>query len=533
MLDPPDTSAQAEYAVRLAMSRLWVNRRVETFTFVDANTVRRHMSVDLTLRPGRALGPASTVLVPLMLLVKHDLRNLDVRGPDGHPLPVLNTAQNGEVAVHGLATVLRGLVAGLPDGQPDKSVDENALSQIVHDESHAGGIAGTHLADGGALNRQLRHVQDLDVRAPIETLIRDLESSFMLLVPLPYTPDARVVCKLSYDATIQPLPANTAARVYTRANRIVSSFGLTGRVEYFDNLAVGLARSYHAEAVPPSDAFVAEAALTVRRDGASEDEDAKLDDHAFRPHLRATVKARGDTGKLSLIIHARRQELVVPLAFASALIALVLAFFPSHVYQLHTETFAAVLLVPFALTAYYIRSQENSYLTAMLVGARAVAALPLLAAIYALTLTALGRVPPTGGARLSSRFLTEIRIPFLVAGTAAIMLVAACASPTIGDWTRGARRKLQNRPWKSRKERLARGIGVILTLAAAAAVVYCLVCAASIWWKESVPSVPQATITSHDHASKSSVPPLRAGPHRRELRRKDHRRRARPGRPAA
>lgn len=528
--DQPDHVASAEYAVRLAMSRQWVSRRVETFTFIDANTVRRRMSVDLTLRPSARLGPDNTVLVPLMLLVKRDLRNLDVRGPSDEPLPVLNTSQNGEVAVTGLAAVLRGLVGHLCEGHSDKVVEESALGEVVFDETGAGGIADRHLADGGALNKQLRHIEDRDLRAPVEDLVRDLEGSSMLLVPLSYTPGARVICKVSYDAAIQPLSAPTLARLYTRANRIVSGFGVAGRVEYFDNLAVGLGQSYHAEAIPPRDAYVAEAALTVRRAGAPEDDEPILDNHAFRPHLRAQVKARGDTGKLSLIIHARRQELIVPLAFSSALIALVLAFFPSHVYRLNPETFAAVLLVPFALSAYYIRSQENSYVTGMLLGARCVAALPLLAAIYALTLTALGVVPPRKDATLSSRFLVEIRIPFLVAATATILLAIAVAAPTLGDWTRSRRRALQGRPWKSLPERAAGAFGAILILSAVAVGVYGMALGASIWWKESVPSGSKPRIAHDDHSAPSAVPQLRARSHSGELRREAHRRRTDTGR---
>lgn len=145
--DQPDEVARAEYAVRLAMSRQWVNRRVETFTFIDAHTVRRRMSVDLTLRSG--LKPGKTVLVPLMLLIKRDLRNLDVRGPRDEPLPVLNTNQNGDVAVMGLAAVIRRLVRHLHDGNSDKIVEESALHEVVF-ATGAGGIADRHLADGGA-----------------------------------------------------------------------------------------------------------------------------------------------------------------------------------------------------------------------------------------------------------------------------------------------------------------------------------------------------------------------------------------------
>jgi hypothetical protein len=489
-------AAQAEYAVRLAMGRLWVNRRVETFTFLDANTVRRRMSVDLTFREAPGLESVETVLVPLMLLIKHDLRNLDVRGPSDQPLPVLNTEQNGDVAVLGLATILRGLVSDLGVGHPDKTIDENALSEIVHADADQGGIAGSHVGPGGALDRQLRHAEP-DIRTPVQRLILELESSFMLLIPLRYSPGERVICKISYDAAIRPPAASGLARAYRGANRIWSSLGLAGRLEVFDNLPVGLGQSYHAEAVPPRDAYVAEAALSVRRAGALVDDEPTTDDHDFRPHLRARANARGDRAKLSLILQAHRQELLLPLAFSSGLISLVLAFLPEHVYHLDRQTFAGLLLLPFALSAYYIRGQENSYVTHMLLGARGLAAIPLAAAVYALTLAALGVIPPAEGTRLSATTLVEIRLPFLVAVLPTLMLALAIAAPTIAAWTRPSRRTLQRHRRDSTKKRQLLGAGaIILAVAAFGAAGYGIVDGASIWWKASVPSTPTSKVPS-------------------------------------
>jgi hypothetical protein len=489
-------TARAEYAVRLAMSRLWVNRRVETFTFLDANTVRRRMSVDLTLRPGSGLQLGEIALIPLMLLVKHDLRNLDVRGPSDEPLPVLNTQQNGEVAILGLTAVLQGFVSGLPSHHPDKTVDEEVLEEIVHAELGHSAEAAAHVAPGGALDRQLRHAEP-DIRSPVQRLILQLESSFMLLVPLQFAPDERLICKLSYDAAIRPLAASGVARVYRRANRIWSTLGLAGRLEVFDNLPVGLGQSYHAEAVPPRDAYVAEAALSVRRAGAALDEEPMTDDHDFRPHLRARAHARGDRGKLSLILQAHRQELLLPLAFSSGLISLVLAFLPEHVYHLDGQTFAALLLVPFALSAYYIRGQENSYVTHMLQGARGLAAVPLGAAIYALTLGALGVIPPASGSRLSARTLVEIRVPFVVAVLPTLVLGLAVAAPTIGAWTRPPRRTLQRLSGDSPNGRLALGVAAIILASAVVGFAgYGIDRGLSMWWKASVPSTPTSSVLS-------------------------------------
>jgi hypothetical protein len=516
-VDSPEYVKPAYYAVRLGMRRTWVTRRNETFTFLDADTVRRRMSVDFTLPDSSTLKPGDMALVPLMLLVKRDLRNLDVLDSAGNALPVLNMSQHERASVLGLKEVLERLVAGHPDGAGAKEVDEDALTEIVRarpphkprppDEDIATELVG----QDGPLDRQLSHADD-SIRPQIERFITGLEHYFMLLVPLEYWPGQRQVCKLSYDAAIQPQHASRGARLYTRVNRAVSSFGLAGRVEFFDNLAVGLGESYHAEAVPPRDTYIAEAALAVRRPGSPTDDKPITDSHSFRPHLRATPDQRGDEGKVSLIIHAHRGELLLPLAFSSLLISVVLGFFPAHVYEVEGQTLAALLLVPFALSAFYIRSQENSYVTAMLRGVRALALLPLLAGVWAIGLVALGTVPPEGAA-LSSGTLAEIRIPFLVAAVPTAILLIATISSGIGRMMRPAIRAQQERsrlayrrrfekaqaagrkPSKRRVQAVLQILaGVLVTLLILGALGYGGWRAASTWWDEAVPTAPRSTL---------------------------------------
>ncbi|HEU4657957.1 MAG TPA: hypothetical protein VFR97_10540 [Capillimicrobium sp.] len=511
-LDDPAYARHAYYAVRLGMRRTWINRRNETFTFLDADTVRRRMSVDFTLPPSTTLRPGDMALVPLMLLTKQDLRNLDVRTSADEALPVMSTEQNGTASVLGLKGVLERLVDRLPAGHADRVVDEQALADIVYARPPHQNIAAGHVAAGGALDRQLRHAEPAN-RAQIERFIFELERNFMLLVPLPYWPRHRQVCKLSYDAAIRVQQAPRVARLYSAANRMLSSLGLVGRVEFFDGLAVGLADSYHAEAVPPRDTYIAEAALSVRRPGEPTDDAPITDRHAFRPHLRAKPRQRGDEGKLGLIIHAHRGELLLPLTFSSLLISVALGFLPAHAYTLDGQTLGALLLVPFALSTFYIRSQENSYVTAMLRGVRMLAVLPLLAAVWAIGLVALGTLPPDDGHRLSQTTLTEIRIPFLVAAVPTAVLIVATFSAAIGRVIRPVIRRRQERarqatrrrffearaagrePPKRRLRAIGRAVAAILSsLLIAAVLVYSGWCGASRWWKAAVPTAPHPNL---------------------------------------
>jgi len=187
--------------------------RIETFTFRDADTVRRRISVDFTLPPSSTLSDGDMALVPLMLLTKGDLRNLDVRNAPGEALPVLSTAQNGTASVLGLKGVLERLVERLPADDPDRSVDDGALSRIVCARPPHQDVTEAQLALK-ALNRQLKYAA-ADTRPRIEDFVVELERDFMLLVPLEYWPGQRHVCKLSYDPRSDRQQASRGARFYT------------------------------------------------------------------------------------------------------------------------------------------------------------------------------------------------------------------------------------------------------------------------------------------------------------------------------
>jgi hypothetical protein len=248
------TGGAARGAVRLAMARNWVNRRVETFSFLDAETVRCRMSIDLTLPAMSFVTAGDFVFVPLLALAKRDLRNLDVRGPDDRPLPVLTTQQNAEAVVRGIKEQLTPL---LPPGTALDANHERKLREIVE--------------------------------------ARDVDGS---------------------------------ATAYLKSDAPMG--------------------------------FLLD----------------RVSDELVRSHLRAVPATRGDTATLTVVLHAYRQELLFPLAFSGLLISVVLALLPAHVYTIDAQTVAALLLVPFALSAYYIRGQDNSYVTRMLRGARLLVLFP-------------------------------------------------------------------------------------------------------------------------------------------------------------
>src|SRR4051794_5545538 len=78
---PPPLSGRLleEYVTRLALNpRRWVLRRVESFTFIDAHTVRRRMSVDFELMTNPAVEEGQLVWIPVLMVAERDLRALDL-----------------------------------------------------------------------------------------------------------------------------------------------------------------------------------------------------------------------------------------------------------------------------------------------------------------------------------------------------------------------------------------------------------------------------------------------------------------------
>ncbi|HEX7297431.1 MAG TPA: hypothetical protein VF257_00405 [Solirubrobacteraceae bacterium] len=376
---PPDVAAPeesdlADYAYRLALtSQLWVHRRVETFEFLDAETVRRRASLDFEMPPNPSFQPGQEVLVPIMLLRKQDLRNFSVRDGGDAALTVLTAAQNAAIATAGLRQYLEGL-GDVPGPLSHPELD--AIEQIVGGRcpEKAKRAATEALAHGGALAGAVARETVAEKRADLRALIEQLGDGFMVLVRLSYRPGHRQIVKLSYDAPHATRPLGAVGYLYWLPVRILSTFGLVARQEVFRGLLVGFKASYHAEVVPPLDAYSAETSLEAGRD-------VVIDDHRYRPHAKISGRARGDTGTLTVLLHASREALIVPLLVSAWITAGTLHYVHDRAakHELDGQTLAALLLVPFALAAYYVRSSENRYVTKMLRGVRAIAVVPVAA----------------------------------------------------------------------------------------------------------------------------------------------------------
>lgn len=456
-IKPLSDGERPRYAVRLAMRfEKWVHRRVETFEFLDAETVRRRMSVDFTLPEHRAIEEGETVFVPLMIIEKRDLRNLDVRDRDKTRLNVLTREQSSAIA-------LSGLEALLGSGE-EAAVPREQLVQIIEGPaSSAGRLAESISIDeermlavweaSGASPEAVRILS-----ATIKALLEDLAIGFMLLVPISYRPDQRRLIKFSFDAEMRHPKLRQIQRwgragAYRWATRILSSFGLVGRQEEFDDLSPGWTESYHAELLPPAGTYATDTKLTITTTE-SDEPLVSTDDNHWRPHVRAPQEGRtrnpADSGVLTTRFQARRDGLVFPLFLGAAIITGVLAYVPEQAKHLDGVTLGALLLAPFALSLYYARSDENSYVTNAMRGMRFIGTVPVVAGVLVIGLVALGYLGRSPAENPHWAITLTLWAGRISAG-ATVVLLMALLTPGLGWFVRSCEELLP-------KSRLAQGI---------------------------------------------------------------------------
>ena len=286
----------------LAQPAAWVHRRVETITFLDDIRIRRHMSVDFTL-PTLGL-PID--YVPLSLVRKGLLKDLDVVDEDGRALPVLTLGQSAEVAAHILRTqapreqpvddsVWMSFrdVAGAPRS-PDDAPDAAEREQRAAD-----GLASFRAAkpDAAGEAEQQRHLFWND--PVVGPWLVELAEQFVFLSPLETSSGQRRVVKLSYEEKLK----EAAGR---RSEKARQALGLDRYSITIGTPALFDAESYHVEINPLAE-VVADARLvryTRSFDQPNgpppiEREIVSTDRAADRPHLYGRSLSRAEAQALS------------------------------------------------------------------------------------------------------------------------------------------------------------------------------------------------------------------------------------------
>jgi hypothetical protein len=231
----------------------WISRRVEQAAYLDDSTVRWRVSVTFVLPEpeffGAGISPTlstgSKIYVPLVLLSKRPLTHFHARNEDDRSLPVLATAQNGRLAAAGMSA----LIWGLAEQRLNRELSDHTL-KVIDAVVTAPTVTANPIVQSALNEGELAEV--LSEEDIYRTLMYELSSSFMLMVPLVYEPGRERVIKYAYTA---PLPWKRGIRATAAA------FGLADFRADLDVLALGASASYHIEIEAPPDVRLAAATV--------------------------------------------------------------------------------------------------------------------------------------------------------------------------------------------------------------------------------------------------------------------------------
>lgn len=242
-------------AVALLDDQSWRLRKVDSISLLDGRRGRRHCSLDLVCRPqpelafnsadrvkqsfSDVLGP---LMVPIALLSKGVVRDLDVRLPDGRPAPVLTREQNIEVALATLEQAIPPAVSG--DEAGGKRVPKLPLDEDLRSELRS--IVEKPDADD-AMEAVSKLTKVWAFSDPGNQLLSDLAGKFLLvaLVPREFI-GARTVIKYSHHW-------NDLPRAWSNVGRL--TFAAAGYCTYPIGIVMSGpadAASYHLQVHVPN-----------------------------------------------------------------------------------------------------------------------------------------------------------------------------------------------------------------------------------------------------------------------------------------
>jgi hypothetical protein len=253
----------------------WVDRRVETMTFVDDTTAMRETSVHFTgpnfvptdfERDGVAL-----TVVPVAMLRKAVLRNFSVRDSDGNALPMLTREKNAEIAAQLLYEQAREVLTSTQD--PDLCWEVKwtlaELAGLTKREPR-------EVDKNGEFIRVSDDVRDRQAKALVDdpTMFAQMlkfNNSFLMLVPYDVRPGETHLIKFGYetdfasdfrDGDDEGESSGHVVNPFLRAlRRFPEFFGLLDFRTGYPTPGVFDARSYHIEVVAPDELIISEAVL--------------------------------------------------------------------------------------------------------------------------------------------------------------------------------------------------------------------------------------------------------------------------------
>lgn len=304
------TSDGAKLKRLMLASQTWIHRRVDTLKLGAEGPTRRTVSLDVTVPKRSAIiGTRGKILVPLALIAKARLRDVDTADRDGKSLPILGTEDNSSLA--------RELLLNLVPAWILKERELNAECRTHIDKVVSANVRKSpELAsfDLWMSKVSLRHGREQDADLSVfAALARQLSENFLLIVEVDQAIlGTRTILKFSHDLDTPAVSGGAET----------AGFGL--RIADF-----GFAASQHVEVQVPAGLAI-ESMYVVELDPAGEPVDYDFDIADVErtiSHVALTPGSRFSTGELRVdVIPARRgiywfAKVAVPAVFVLALLA--------------------------------------------------------------------------------------------------------------------------------------------------------------------------------------------------------------------
>ena len=288
--------------------RDWCHRRVDSIHPLEGERGRVRHSMDCTPPPDPRLsylprerrhrrvddvhGP---IVLPLAIVAKGPMRELNASIADGTPVPLLGMSENVELAVALLEYALRS------QGVKVTGSLSNILRIVVGPSASSATVAA-ELAERGR-NGDNQFWNPADVGSDVSDLIRDLGNGFLLSCLLPAAnAGIRQVVKLSFHWRIE---AAAGGLVQVAFDRLSVGLRFRSRLIELPMTAPSDARSYHLEFQTPPELTCTGLKLPL---AAGEQWHPSMVDQTGQPvaHVHGTfARPPGETASVSLGVSSR------------------------------------------------------------------------------------------------------------------------------------------------------------------------------------------------------------------------------------
>lgn len=381
-----EVGAQIAPLIRDQLS--WIERRKESVQILDDTALRRHISVDFSLRsssvkpllPAEAPGQLALYCAPLFVLPKLSggLMAFDLRDGDGNSLRLISREDNAKISAAALTSMVEARLGETGSALPSRLRDRLRDLALSEHTATAERIAQRLVAGSvRPWDEALAAIRD-DER--LCWWIKTLAHSSIVVVLYRAVDARRKLIKLSFEE-----PFDSAVRVLTR-------LGWEPYQVAIDSPLIE-ARSYHIEVTAPPGLRIASASLTDAQKitGTDPDRANVRRVHLYRPRAG---DARAGTAYLRLAVSGPG---FVGGGFLAALLTvlalLACAVFAGKIAGNPTSAPALLLVLPGLIASYVGRSDQHALTTRLLAGARYAL---LLSAFWAYVAAA--RVALDGGA---------------------------------------------------------------------------------------------------------------------------------------